>query len=467
MIKSFKHQAEIFERFKDKDHFALFLEAGTGKTRITIQLLEHAYNEKRITAALILVPKTMISTWAQIELPKHSAEPFKAYAWDGKTNTKTAVLFDEMLKFNGLSYLIANHDAITGARFQDLLNKFWQARKKVAFIIDESTAIKIPSSARTKVALKMANVAAMKGILTGTPLPNGPLDVYTQCEFLDPKKGILGHASFYSFKTRYAVLKRQTFGFRSFDTVVGYRDLDDLRRKLDKFAAFVKLEECIDMPPQVFSTIAVELTPEQASAYKELKEKAVAYIQSHEIVAINALSLLSRLHQILVGQIKVGADKYLALPSNRLEIVKSIMEERDHKILIWCPYVEAAKQLHDGLGLNAIRLTSDMNTVERHDTIENWRHMPIQGLILNAASAGHGLTLTEAKTAIFYGNTYNLEHRLQALRRNYRIGQDQKTEVIDIIALDTVEEKIMKALTDKQNIAELVTNKEALLELIS
>jgi SNF2 family DNA or RNA helicase len=406
----------------------------------------------------------MIRTWGSSEIPKHSTIPYLVFEWGATFTSKHQNdLIAKVRDKDKLLYIIVNHDALTTDRFRKIINYIVKHRS-YGLIYDESTAIKNHKAVRTIAALRLADSAKFRRILSGTPIVQSPLDIYSQVEFLN--KQILGFRSYYSFKTRYAEIRRISFGNRAFDKIVGFRDLDDLKHKLDKFSSFKRLDECVDLPDQVSKQILIELTPTQIHAYRELVEKAVLYIEEHEITAVNALSLIVRLHQIVIGQLKAPDGTYISIQNNRLTALKEVVEETPHKMLIWSTYVNTTKDIEKTLLTDAIVIYSEYSQNKRQELIDKWRVGPAKCLVLNPASAGHGLTLNEAKTAVFYSNSYNLEYRLQALRRNYRIGQTEPTLVIDFITPGTVEEKILKALTDKEELAKRLTTKSAILDFI-
>lgn len=463
MTEFFKHQKKVFDESIDYPNWAFFMEAGTGKTLVSIRTAEYWFTNQEIDAVIVICPKSLIGTWADNELKKHSKVAYNTYKWDPDKVRKEEFVAKAKDK-NKLFYFVMNHDAFVSPKITPFLNALIK-HTRFGIMYDESTAIKKHDTGRTIDATALATHAQFRRILTGTPIVQSPLDVFSQTEFL--QRGILGFKNFYGFKTRYAIIKRQTFGSRSFDVVEGYRDLDDLRAKLDKFSSFVKLEDCIDMPEQVFKQIEIEMTKEQSSAYEELRDKALLYLEDHEITAVNALSMLVRLQQIVAGQIKTPDGDYISLKNNRLPAIKEMVDDTTTPLIVWSTFVNTSADICKTLGKKALTFTSKHSPDQRNEIINSWRKGNAPALVLNPQSAGHGLTLNEAKMATFYNGFFNLEWWLQAIRRNYRIGQDSKTVVNCFITTGTVEEKAYAALRAKEDLAKKVTGKDALLQVLS
>ncbi|MDQ3239680.1 MAG: DEAD/DEAH box helicase [bacterium] len=440
----------------------MFHEPGTGKTRTSIRILEHQYLTKKIEAAIIVVPKSMIKTWAY-ELSVQGTIPYSVYEWSGMLTNGHLDKYNQATVKDKLVYFITNHDSLYGQKFLRTITHFTKKYEKYAIIIDESTAIKTMKAERTKAAISIGHKAATRGILTGTPIVQSPVDIYSQTQFL--QKDLLGFRSFFSFKSRYCEIRRQTFGMRQFDVVTGYRDLDDLRSKLLKFSSVVKLEDVVDMPERIFKTILVEMAPKQMEAYEELRKKAVAYIQEHEVTAVNALAMVTRLLQILSGQLKISDGVYVSIENNRLPALKELVDETPGQVLIWTSYVQTARDIVITLGKECIHYSSDLDIDGREEVLDKFRN-GVKCLVLNPQSAAHGLTLNEATTSVYYNNSYNLEHRLQSLGRNYRIGQTNRTLVVDFVSPNTIEPVILAALKKKEDVAKQLIRKEELLELL-
>ncbi len=467
MTEPKKLQKEVLNSSIDKRLWAFFAEAGTGKTFMAITTAERWFKEKGCLTVVVVAAKTLIfGTWIKEELPKHSTAPYNVYGWSGKLTSDDKRRITQMVNDKTkLLYLIVNPDGLKSKGFQAVHNFAIKVRGRTGWIYDESTGIKNQKTDRWEYASRMSTGAMFKRIMTGTPVTEGPLDVFAQTEFLE--EGLLGFKSYYSMKTRYCEIRRRKFGNRSFDEIIGYRDLDNLYQRLSKFSSFIKLTDMVDMPEQIQSRVAIELTPEQETHYKTMRKLAIAWIEEHEITAVNALAMLRKLHQIAVGQMRIDEDKYVSIPNNRLEALSDLMEEANHPFIIWSVYRNSSYDILKHLGPKKVIAPSVKDSPEeRANKIASWKAGNQQGILLSQASAAHGLTLIEGLTAVFYSNDFSAERRIQALRRNWRLGQTQKTRVVDFYAPNTVEVGILDSLDRKIEIADIAITKKGLIDAI-
>jgi SNF2 family DNA or RNA helicase len=332
-------------------------------------------------------------------------------------------------------------------------------------VIDESTTIKTPTSARSKSTEKVGRGARFKRIATGSPVTKSPMDLYQQCAFLSPN--CLNAASYYSFQARYAVVIERSVATHSFKQVVGYRRLDELKEKLDRFSFRVTKEECLDLPDKLYVKREVDLTDEQKRAYLQMKSMALSQFKEGVTSTVNALTQLMRLHQIVCGHVKLDNGEVIELPNNRIGELLSVVEETDGKIIIWANYrhdIEAIKlALSKEYGMNSVGMYyGDTDDDERKRVLEEFQkpNSEMRFFVGNPSTGGYGLTLTAAHTMVYYSNSFDLEKRLQSEDRAHRIGQTKNVTYIDLIAVGTVDEKIVKALRDKIDIATQVMGED-------
>jgi SNF2 family DNA or RNA helicase len=338
---------------------------------------------------------------------------------------------------------------------------------KAFMAIDESTTIKTPSARRAKNAVKIGKLAKYRRIMTGSPVTKSPLDLFQQCDFLSPD--CLQTSSFYSFRARYAITVQRTMGAHSFQKVIGYQRLDELQEKLSTFAYRVTKEECLDLPPKTYIKREVELTPEQIRVYNEMKVMALASFKEGMTTTINALTQLLRLHQIVCGHTKLDDGTVLEIPNNRITELLSVIEESSGKIIIWANYrhdIEAIKlALQKEYGMNSVATYyGDTEAGVRQQIVTDFQDMDndLRFFVGNPRTGGYGLTLTAANIVVYYSNSFDLEVRLQSEDRAHRIGQTKSVTYIDLMSPKTVDEKIVKALRGKINIADQVMGEEDL-----
>jgi SNF2 family DNA or RNA helicase len=330
------------------------------------------------------------------------------------------------------------------------------------FAVDESTTIKNPKASRTKAITKLAKNTKYRRILTGSPITQSPLDLYSQTEVLDTN--LLGYTSFYSFQNHYGEVVNRYFGGRTVRQVVGYRNLDELSQKLDSFSYRVLKSDCLDLPEKLYIRRDVTLTAEQKKLYSELKELAITELANQETVSVtNVLTQLLRLHQIVCGHIKSDDGIETPINNNRIDELIEVIAEMQGKVIIWANYrqniLEIVETLQGLFGADAVAsYFGDTTPDERERVIKQFQNpdSPLRFFVGNTQTGGYGITLTEAQNVIYYSNNFDLEKRLQSEDRAHRIGQKNNVTYVDLVAKDTVDEKIVTALRNKLDLAQEV-----------
>ena len=468
--KPYEHQLKALEKSWASDTYALFMEMGTGKSKVLVDNIAILYDRGAIKGALIVAPKGVYKNWDAIEFPTHLPDHIECtkVLWEPTATKKKQAELDTLFDDKGdLKILIMNVEAFSTSKGLDFARSFLNIFVGRALIgVDESTTIKNPTAKRTKNILKIGDLAKYRRILTGSPVTKSPLDLFSQCEFLDPYH--LGHASYYSFRARYANMVKRNFGGRQVQLVVSYRRLDELADILDKFSYRVLKEDCLDLPEKVFTKRLVELTPEQDKAYKQMKQMALAMLDNGEVMTtVNVMTQLMRLHQITCGHFKADDGTTTALKNNRMDALLQLLEETDGKVIIWANYREDIKNIVAALK----KAYGDASTVEYHGGVDSTlrqehiaqfqqKNGPTRYFVGNAQTGGYGITLTAANTVIYYSNSYDLEKRLQSEDRAHRIGQTGSVTYVDLITENTVDDKIVKSLRNKINIANEIMGEE-------
>ena len=370
--------------------------------------------------------------------------------------------------FDGLTIFVMNVEAFSSKKGQQAgawLAKNFGANGLIA--IDESTTIKNPQAKRTKALLKIAHQFKFSRLLTGSPVTKSPMDLYSQCEFLGPRT--LGFDSFYAYQSRYAITQRRQFGQHQFNQVVGFRHLEELTDKVDSFSYRVLKKDCLDLPPKTYTIRYVSMSEEQVKMYNELRSEALTLLDSGELVtAQNVMTQMLRLQQVLSGHLKTDDGDIVEVTSKRLDAVKDILAETSGKVILWSRFrydiQRLSAMISEEYGSESVAAYyGDTPDDERQEIVTKFQdpNSELRFFIGNPATAGYGLTLTEATTVIYYANDFNLETRIQSEDRCHRIGQTNPVTYIDLITENTIDERIVQALRNKIDLGAKVLGEEA------
>ena len=464
--KPYAHQLTALEKSWNKENFAYFMEMGTGKTKVLIDNLAMLYDKGKIDGALIIAPKGVVKTWYEQELPTHLPDHIEnvSVLWQSNITKAQQEKLETLFEIEtALHILVMNVEALSTEKGVKFASKFINSHK-VMMAIDESTTIKTPTARRTKNIIGIGKHAKYKRIMTGSPITKNPLDLYTQCEFLDP--WLLDFTSYYAFRNRYAEMKTMHLRGRSIQVVSEFKNLGELSETVKNFSYRVLKEDCLDLPPKNFIKRHITLTPAQKKIYEQMKKAAMAVLNGKVTTTMTVLTQLMRLHQITCGHFTADDGSVQEVESNRLNELMSILEETEGKAIIWANYQRDVAQIIEhiekkygkGSIVDYYGLTPQEN---RQDNIRKFQNdSNCRFLIGTPQTGGYGITLTQANTVIYYSNGYDLEKRLQSEDRAHRIGQKKTVTYVDLICEDTVDEKIVKALRDKINIASEVMGEE-------
>ena len=262
-VKPYKHQITALEKSWNKKTFAYFMEMGTGKTKVLIDNMSMLYDKGKIDGALIIAPKGVLGTWYNQELPAHLPKHIEnvSVMWQANINKKQKEKLDTLFKTGeDLHILVMNVEAFSTDKGLTFASKFLRSHRSL-MAIDESTTIKNPKAIRTKNIIDLSEIAKYRRIMTGSPVTKNPLDLYSQCEFLDPDH--LDFTSYYAFRNRYAEMKTLHISGRSIQVVSHFKNLDELSKQLQTFSYRVLKEDCLDLPPKIYMKREIELSKEQ------------------------------------------------------------------------------------------------------------------------------------------------------------------------------------------------------------
>ena len=464
--KPYKHQMTALEKSWNKENFAYFMEMGTGKTKVLIDNLAMLYDKGKVDGALIIAPKGVVKTWYEQELPTHLPDHIEnvTVLWQANITKKQQEKLETLYEIEtALHILIMNVEALSTDKGVKFASKFLNSHKTL-MAIDESTTIKNPSAKRTKNIIGLGKIAKYKRIMTGSPITKNPLDLYSQCEFLDP--WLLDFTSYYAFRNRYAEMKTMHLRGRSIQVVSEFKNLSELSETVKTFSDRVLKEDCLDLPPKNFTKRHIVLTHDQRKIYDQMKKAAMAILNGKVTSTMTVLTQLMRLHQITCGHFTADDGTTQLIPNNRVTELMNVLSETEGKAIIWANYQRDVNQIIKNIvkeyGPGSVVDYYGLTPQEdRQDNIRKFQNDDKCRFIVGTPqTGGYGITLTQANTVVYYSNGYDLEKRLQSEDRAHRIGQKKTVTYVDLIAEDTVDEKIVKALRDKINIASEVLGEE-------
>jgi SNF2 family DNA or RNA helicase len=467
--KPYEHQKDALKKCWNKEAFAIFAEMGTGKTKIALDNACILYNRGKIDRLLVVAPKGTYMNWVEQEIPVHVPDYVEknVVAWKQSTSAKYRQQLNDIKQIDDyrLKIMVMNVESFSTKKGLEFAKIFLIG--KAMMIVDESTTIKNPQAKRTKSILSLAKEAKYRRIMTGSPVTQSPMDLWAQMDFLDPE--ILGQQSYYAFRTRYAVVitANAAGGTHKYQKIVKFKNLAQLGQLVSPHSYRILKKECLDLPDKVYTRREVELSEEQKEAYKDMKANAMTILKGQSLTAVNVLTQLIRLHQITCGHMKTDAGHTIDLRSNRIDELMQILGETTGKVIIWANYIHDIEKIKSNIALEFGEKTlctyyGATPADKRQECIKNFQNpsSPIRFFIGNTQTGGYGITLTEASTVIYYSNNYDLEKRIQSEDRAHRIGQKNKVLYIDLVAKGTVDDKIIKSLRNKVNIAKEINGEE-------
>lgn len=467
----YQHQREALGRSITKQNFGFFMEMGAGKSKVLIDTIATLADQGRIDFALIIAPKGVYGNWIRKEIPEHFSDDVyhRVIQWHANPNkTQQAEMAQLREPRPGvLTIFVMNVEAFStpkGIKTGEWVAKRYGARGLIG--IDESTTIKNPKAKRTKALCKISQGFRYRRLLTGSPVTKNPLDIYAQAAFLDPN--LLGYSSYFAFQARYAVLQKRTMGAHSFQQIVGYRNIDELSERISEWSYRVLKEECLDLPEKIYTTRSVPLTADQVRHYNQLRNDAFTFVEEGGLVsAQEVITKMLRMQQVLAGHLKTDDDEMIDIPTKRIDTVLDCIEETDGKVILWSRFRYEMRALKDALEKahgpgTAAMYFGDTPTAERQDIVRRFQapNDPLRFFVSNKTGA-YGITLTAANTVIYVSNDFDLETRVQSEDRAHRIGQRKPVTYIDLIAEDTIDERIVQALRNKMVMSAQVLGEEA------
>ena len=478
------HQAEAVRRAQGLSDYALFFEQGCGKSRTMIEILKHRFNEGgEILRTLIFCPPIVVSNWVNewklfTKIDPRGVVPLLG---PGKKRAKT---FEKESAGLGRVF-ITNYEALLMKDLHQLFS-VWAPE---AIVFDESHKLKSPSTARSKLANELANPYDSKNkkrlpkpftfLLSGTPILNSPMDIFQQYKILDG--GYTFGSNYFAFRAKYfrdrnAGMPKDRY-FPKWEAMSkakdGFDAIQEIKTLIASKSMRVEKKDCLDLPPEVPVLVKVDLSPEQARLYKEMKNELLTYFKSKACVATLAITKALRLMQITSGYISVetpgDTDERVELALEETPKIKALRElleeiviEQGQKVLVWAVFRYNYKQIRDvleALKINFVEVHGGISESKKRVAVDTFKSDPDCKVFLgHPGSAGLGINLTVAGYSIFYSRNFSLEQYLQARARNHRGGSKEAGHSsithYDLVCEGTIDELVVEKLANKQDLSD-------------
>tara|TARA_R110000772_G_scaffold30806_13_gene76539 strand:+ start:300 stop:1700 length:1401 start_codon:yes stop_codon:yes gene_type:complete len=453
----------------EEKSWGLLWEQGTAKTKPIIDTACIMYERGDINGLLVIAPPGVERNWASDEIPKHiqpdiSLDTVVQVFRTAKKNTQAHKrAMNSLFTNDGLSVLLISYPAVMTKEGKELIWKFLKERETL-YVLDEAHNIKSPGAKRTKRLLASAKYAKYKRILTGTPVAIGPFDLYTQIRFLDEwfwkNKGIHGNVEFKQYFGRWFTKAEcmELHGYDpGYDQLLEYQNIDKLTTWIKEISDRVLKVDVLDLPPKLFSKRYFPLSKEQRNAYETLQQELVLEIGDDIITAELPITMLLRLQQITCNYLPVGEEEPMHMFSEknpRLETLRGITDQTYHPGIIWARFRHDIDQIMELLGDKAVRYDGSLTDDEAEANKLAFQRGEYQWFVSNPQKGGSGLTLTEAKTVVYYSNSFRYLDRVQSEDRAHRGGMDDNpVNYIDIMSETPIDEHIVKNLRTKNDVS--------------
>jgi len=448
----------------------IFPSGNTGKSWLGMATAEELWKAKQIDALFITAPPGLHTNWTKYEIPDHLSVPHAMIAFQSKkakTQKHMRACHEVMNAGSGHLPIIAmSYPGIKTAAGKKLAKEFL-TKHRCLYLADESNRFKTPSAKITRTILASSNHADYKRTLCGTPITNTPFDVYTQFRFLNKRfwsDSPYGLGSFQCFKTFFGIWKKGYNGAqdREYDLCVGYKNLEILTELVRSIASRVLKEDVLDIPAKLYSYAGFEMTPKQWKIYKEIEEEFFTCLDGEMIFTPLVITRLLRLQQVANGYLPTGDENECVMIEDknpRLAALGEITQDLPHKAIIWARFIKDIDQICEMLGDKAVRWDGSVDEDRREENKWAFKKEPvdkIQFMVATPESMGEGHTLNEAKTTIYYSNSYKMKERHQSEDRNHRAGQEDHVHYIDLVADNTKDIDIINALRVKFDNASMV-----------
>jgi len=472
-MELWQHQKDAVLAASELRCYGLFFEQGTGKTATTIHIIKNKMNaKKRFLRTLIVSPIIVLENWKREWLMHSKISEKDILVLKGSEKERCLKLTrnwstqkrgmdigtPEHLRdvHKGL-VLITNYEGLLMKNFFSMLKTY----QPEVIVFDESQKLKDHQSKRAKASNELSKKALHTYILSGTPILNSPMDIFSPFRILD--QGYTFGGNFFAFRAKYFYDKNAGMPRDKYfpDWRIRPGAMEEINQKMKTVSMRVEKKDCLDLPPLVRKEILVEMTTEQKRTYEEVKKNLVSYLNDSACVATLAITKALRLMQIASGYVKLEDGREVHIKNNaKAEALKELLTDLipTSKVIVWAVFKENYEQIRnvcEQLGIKYVEVHGEISNNAKFSNVDAFNTDPsVRVLISHPGSGGIGINLVSSNVSIWFSRNFSLENDLQAEARNYRGGSEvhEKITRIDLVTEGTIEEKVIKVLADKKEI---------------
>ncbi|MGH8601326.1 MAG: SNF2-related protein [Gammaproteobacteria bacterium] len=465
----YAHQSATFEESKDRPYYAFLHAPGLGKTWLALATAVHLFQQGKIQTLLYIAPNGVIGEIIDSQVPLHMVPgTCTAHRCSIPTLVKAQKQVEAALNLQEkLTIIGINIEAMSHAKGVEFCERVLR-HAPALMVVDESTTIGSPKSLRTKAVIALGKLAPYRRIMTGTIIGDSILEIPSQLAFLGPLSDLINVRDWWAFRARYCELMPLTFGQRTFIRVVGARRMNELLEKLKPFSSILTKEEVFEMPLKIYQRYNVELDPPSRKAYKQMAATLEVELAAGTYEVDSVLGKVSKLRQIVAGFI-IDGSRRIPISHARHKALLELLSTLPGKIVLWAAFVYSIDHIYEDLrrtyGTEAVvRYDGQVSFTEREVNYARFVNCPVcRFFVASQQVAGYGKNLQAASIQVFFSNGFSGKDRMQAEDRSHRIGQEHSVLYIDIVATNTIDEKILAALKSKKDLLAQIMNKEVVL----
>lgn len=492
-VQPYEHQRMALNFIRKRLYYALLMEQGTGKTAVLLNDGARRWGAGELDGTLVLAPNGVHANWTLREIPTHMPDwvQLTSAAWYASPNRSETSALDELFSAHAgrsLRILTMNWEALITKDGWEMALRFARSCGRLFLVGDESQRIKNPKAKRTKAVLRLVPYSSVRAISSGTAVVQSPWDAFSQFGMLHPS--ILQTESYVAFKAEFAELLPPGHGLlrhivertggrympqivaRNEDGTPKWRNLDKLERLIAPHSYRVLKKDCLDLPEKIYTQRYFRMTSKQRKMYDLLRDEFRLKLENGQIAPVERIASITKMSQVVSG--------YFIVPGT--DIVQRIMQAEDNpkllmlmdeiedrmeagdQVIIWARFHAEIKDIMTMLKkmeVEAVEYHGEVPARQRQIAIDSFQGgltgcAAARVFVGQQAAGGTGITLTAASSVIYYSNTWSLEDRLQSEDRAHRIGQRRQVTYLDLLAQDSIDDRVVKALRSKTDLAKTV-----------